>query len=122
MKTITSLQNPEIKDVAKLGDAKERKKQKRFVVEGLRALQTFLEAQWKPQAVYVTPDTQEVMEESFDGAITLVSTDIMEKISQATTPPGIVGIFAIPGQPSPNLLRSGIVLAQLADPGNVGTL
>jgi RNA methyltransferase, TrmH family len=122
MKTITSLQNPDIKKIAQLGDAKERKTQKRFIVEGLRALETFLNANWKPQALYATPDMHEDAQELFDTEITVVSDAVMKKISQATTPSGILGVFAIPAQPPAKELRSGIVLAQLADPGNVGTL
>jgi len=38
------------------------------------------------------------------------------------TPSGIVGLFQIPKTPQPQRLSSGIVLANVADPGNMGTL
>jgi TrmH family RNA methyltransferase len=46
----------------------------------------------------------------------------MNKITQASTPSGILAVFPIPPQPSPEQLDSGIVLAQISDPGNMGTL
>ena len=44
----------------------------------------------------------------------------MKKLSQASTPSGILGIFEIPEKSEK--LTSGIVLAQISDPGNMGTL
>ncbi len=54
--------------------------------------------------------------------ITEVSDAIMKKMSAATTPSGILGVFPLPGQPNPQQISAGIVLAGIADPGNMGTL
>jgi TrmH family RNA methyltransferase len=123
MAAITSVQNPEIKEIAKLGGAKERRKQKRFIVEGLRAIGTFLTAGWLAEGVYVTPTAHEGALDIFsEAALTMVSQPVMEKISHATTPSGILAVFAMPENPPLTELGQGIVLGQLTDPGNVGTL
>ena len=46
----------------------------------------------------------------------------MKKISSVTTPSGIIGVFALPIQPPLKKLGAGIVLANISDPGNMGTL
>ena len=46
----------------------------------------------------------------------------MKKISSATTPSGILGIFKLPKQPAFKENKPGLVLAHIADPGNMGTL
>src|SRR5204862_392081 len=53
--------------------------------------------------------------------IVIVPERVMNKISITTTPSGMVAIFTIP-QPTTASLQEGLVLAQMQDPGNVGTL
>jgi TrmH family RNA methyltransferase len=54
--------------------------------------------------------------------IRLVSETLIEKISQTTSPSGLVTIFPIPATPSLATAQSGIVLVDISDPGNMGTL
>jgi TrmH family RNA methyltransferase len=123
VKTITSVHNSEIKALAKLDTAKERSHQQRFVVEGIRVCQTFIKAGKKPLQLYVT---QEQLKAAYDlvpeSLITCVSQPIMHKISHTKTPSGFLGIFALPALPEPSLIGAGLVLAQVAEPGNMGTL
>jgi len=51
-----------------------------------------------------------------------VKESVMKKISSAATPSGILAQFPIPLQLPLDQLSSGIVLAQVQDPGNAGTL
>ncbi len=121
VRSITSISNPEIKAVAKLADAKERKQQQRFIAEGLRTVATFIEHNKNPLQLYATPRTQEAVEKlTLD--YTLVTEAVMAKMSQVSSPPGILAVFAIPPAPNPQTLGEGIVLARLTDPGNIGTL
>ena len=46
----------------------------------------------------------------------------MKKMSTATTPSGLLGVFKIPPAPKIEYLGPGLVLAQISDPGNMGTL
>lgn len=115
MDIITSLQNEAIKDIVKLHTSAGRKKQKRFMVEGKRAIDTFITCGYQPLELYCTED------HTFKGA-TVVSETVMKKISTATTPSGVIAVFSLPDNPPASKLSAGIVLADITDPGNMGTL
>lgn len=123
MKTITSIGNEEVKSVAALKNGKDRDGQGRFIAEGLRVISTFIAAGWKPTMLYATDAMIEKAQEMVvPSSITLVSREVMKKMSQASTPSELLAIFRIPPTPEPAQLSSGLVMAQLSDPGNVGTL
>jgi len=123
MKTINSRQNPEIKAIYALRRPQGRREQKRFAVEGFRACSAMLEAGWEPVGLYIMQENIEKSQKvASEASITLVSGPVMEKISQTKTPSGIVGIFPLPDAPEAEKLESGVVLANISDPGNMGTL
>jgi|SRR3972149_7531201 len=120
MNTILSRTNPEIKKIASLHQTKYRKQSGLFLAEGLRVITTLIQSGMQPAALYATErlkqDALDLYPES-----TLVADEVMEKISSARTPSGIVGVFAIP-KSRPKVTAPGLVMAQIADPGNMGTL
>lgn len=122
MKQITSRQNPEISAVAALSDKHERYKQQRFVAEGLRTLSTLIENNAQLEQLYTVAHMAKIAQQLADTNVTLVSDHVMEKMSQASTPSGILGVFRMPEQASAEMLSHGIVLANITDPGNMGTL
>jgi len=123
MKTIlTSLNNPEIKNVAKLAMAKQRQSQQRFIAEGQRVVSTLIQSGCIPETIYVTQEHATTLKNVSAEQITIVSPFVMKKISQAKTPSGILAVFHLPKTVSPEKLGHGIVLARIADPGNMGTL
>lgn len=123
MKKIDSLNNSKIKFLVCLHEAKERKINNSFLVEGLRACQTFLNSGLALQQIYVIEEQLINAQKICDiEQITLVTKTIMKKISQAHTPSGILAQFELPIPPDPNTLGAGLVLAQIQDPGNMGTL
>ncbi|KKP28415.1 MAG: RNA methyltransferase, TrmH family, group 3 [candidate division TM6 bacterium GW2011_GWF2_30_66] len=132
MKTINSRQNQEIKLVAELKTQKERQKQQKFVAEGLRTCEALFRSHILPERIYCTEkmldNAQNLVKiEKISGTnhfteIILVPDMVMEKISSASTPSGILCVFHIPKQPDLNKLSSGIVLTGISDPGNMGTL
>lgn len=121
MKIISSRQNPEIKLVDALKKSKERLSQQRFFAEGLRTVQTLLKT-FKPVQCYLT---QKAFDENHINIhrdlITLVSDEVMAKISSSKSPSGILCVFHMPAQPT-SPLTPGLVLANISDPGNMGTL
>jgi TrmH family RNA methyltransferase len=123
MKQITSAQNPEIIAVAKLQQSKERAAQNKFTAEGVRTITTLIEGGYQPTALYCTQEladqAQKIVAEK---TICLVNNAIMNKISQSSTPSGIVAVFPIPSKILWEKLSEGVVLAQISDPGNMGTL
>ena len=123
MKSITSRTNETIKHLFSLQQKKQRTTHNQFLAEGLRACKTLIESKVTLIQLFVTEqysaESQKIISDEY---ITIVSESIMEKISSASSPSGIIGQFTIPDEPSADLLSSGLVLAQISDPGNQGTL
>jgi len=123
MKIITSVHNDQIKHLINLSKKAYRKTHQQFLVEGTRAYTELMQLQ-TPIMIYMTENYYNNNPDlSFDTIITTIISDhIMEKISHATTPSGICAVFNIPPtQPLP-LHGPGIILVDVSDPGNMGTL
>jgi TrmH family RNA methyltransferase len=124
-KKITSRDNPHAKRIIALtSDAKERRKYGQFVAEGLRTCATLIEHGMQLEQLYILEAMiLKINDLPIDqDKIILVSQFVMEKMSSATSPSGIIGLFAIPAQIPPQNLSSGLVIASMTDPGNMGTL
>ena len=123
MKTITSIHNEEVKSVAKLASTKERALQGKYIGEGLRTCQTLLEGDAQLIKLYITDEHEGVaLSLTSEDLITIVDPNVMAKMSQTTSPSGFLGVFALPSEPDVKKLTAGMVLARIADPGNMGTL
>lgn len=122
MKQISSTQNEQVKHVVKLQNSSYRKQHQQFITQGLTVYTTLLAQGYKLVQLYLTESALDKHQAIFkDQSITLASGSVMKKISTSTTPSGIVGIFEIPKvhvEPSNN----AIVLYDIQDPGNMGTL
>lgn len=138
MRTILSRSNAEIQCVFGLQKAKNRAAEQCFIAEGVRACTTLLKNGIELVAFYATEaliDTaHEIIDEHLSAhdttlskqiatdVIVLVNQPIMEKISTAKTPSGLLGVFRIPSQQPPEKLSAGLVLVDISDGGNMGTL
>jgi TrmH family RNA methyltransferase len=123
IKIITSRQNSEIKLIQELHGSKGRKSHKKFIAEGLRTCSTLLAGGCILEQLYVTEPVQQTAHALVSAEkITVVNDSVMEKISTTKTPSGLLGVFHIPQQKPLSAITPGIVLAQIADPGNMGTL
>jgi TrmH family RNA methyltransferase len=121
MQTITSRQHPRIKELAQLKLAKHRNAQQQFLAEGIRTISTIC-TRMQPLAIFCNAALQEAALSIADRSIiTIVTDEVMLKLSSSTTPPGIIGLFALPGQPT-QPVGSGLVLANVSNPGNMGTM
>lgn len=120
---IVSLTNDHVKHVVQLHSSKYRSKLQEFIAEGFRTIATIIKAGQKPIALFVTEefhyDAQQLVN---DKLITIVTPEVMNKMSTSITPSGLLALFPIPSQPSFDQLGAGIVLAKVTDPGNMGTL
>lgn len=124
MKHITAVDNPTIKKIIRLHTSKGRAASSLFIAEGLRVCNSFIEQGYIPHDILVT---QEFFQKNRSDALferfpyILTTEQIIKKISSVTTPSGLLMTFSIP-QISKDHLTAGIVLAQIQDPGNMGTL
>src|SRR3990167_1848544 len=123
MRTITSIHNEQIKHLINLKNKSYRTRYQEFTVEGTRAY-TELVQLYTPVEIYITDEYRiSNPQVTFDYEITTIISDhIMKKISNVTTPSGIYAIFKMPTQKPLPINGPGIVLVNINDPGNMGTL
>lgn len=123
MKTITSRQNSLIKSLCELHTAKGRLAQRRFLAEGDRTISALMQSGHKAEIVLALQEHLSGAQQfCCDNALFLVSPEVMHKVSTQKSPPGMIGIFTIPDAPDADSLRAGLVLANITNPGNMGTL
>jgi len=118
---LTSLENEKVKDLIKLQRKKYRDLTGTYVVEGYHLVE---EAYKKGilLEVYLTEET----EFPYEVSKTLVSSEVMKKISTMDTPSGIVGLCRKIGysdiKNQMTLLNKVLLLDEIQDPGNLGTI
>jgi TrmH family RNA methyltransferase len=126
---ITSRQNPKIKRIKQLtSQAKFRKKENAFVVEGIRLLEEALQADQVPEQVLYSPDLdkrgQNLVKIFQDQKVLCeqVASDVLNYAGDTEHTQGIMGVFPI--NPLPLPIRKNLVLIadEIRDPGNLGTL
>jgi RNA methyltransferase, TrmH family len=127
---ITSTANPHVKQLRSLAtDSKERRRERRFVIEGVRLLATALEAGVRPEPLLYAPDQ---LARSVAGRALLERLRALElgleasertvaAASDTVSPQGVVGAL---GWPEIAARKPGLVLLidAVQDPGNLGTL
>jgi TrmH family RNA methyltransferase len=131
MITISSPNNPLIKHVKQLHAKKGRAAHHQFIAEGKRVCTTLLLSNVYPDFLFITEDFHKnnILKNGKEWAeyhvekerIYLVTDELLRSISCSESPSGVLGVFPIPDEPL-DPLSPGIVLAQIADPGNMGTL
>ncbi len=131
MNYLSSVQNEQVKHVVNLQDKWYRHEHGQFVVEGTRACAQLLE-KYEPIVIYMTESyytahTQAATDNSdsiqnYEHLFTGVSPHVMEKMCTTKNPSGICAIFKIPAPLPLPQQGPGIVLVDVSDPGNLGTL
>ena len=123
MKIITSVHNEQIKHLINLSKKAYRLEQQQFVIEGTRAYQELVQL-YTPIAIYMTETykTSCTDMQFDDNLITILADHVMQKISTASTPSGICAIFKMPKSKPLPTDGPGIILIDVSDPGNMGTL
>ncbi|MDO5509143.1 MAG: RNA methyltransferase [Weeksellaceae bacterium] len=105
--------------IRSLSQKKYRLQHRLFVVEGEKSVLEFLASDLRLHAIYTTES------HSLPANIEAekVSQQQMQTMSQLKTPPGLLAVFHIP-TPDTDLPTKGVhlVLDQVSDPGNLGTI
>lgn len=131
---LTSLQNSTVKQLRKLQQPKERKKQSVLLLEGTHLVEAACEVSYPLQVLCYTEDWQQRYPQLYQDAIAcaeqieLVSPDVLKSIASTVTPDGVIATAprrnvweAISSAPSEDV-SLGIMLETLQDPGNLGTI
>jgi TrmH family RNA methyltransferase len=116
---ITSLDHALVKRLVRLHEVRHRREDGHFIAEGRRTISAFLAAGWRPELLLVR-EGEEIPADW--PAARAVSARVAAKLSQAATASGYLAVLPIPA-PRPALpAAGGLVLVEIADPGNLGTL
>lgn len=132
MERITSLQNNRIKNIVKLGKAKERKTQNLFILEGARELTLALSAEYRIDSVFVCPelfnktDYPQVLDSIADTIKYEVTEQVFEKIAYREGSDGLIALAKPKHHTLENLQLSNnpfiIILEAVEKPGNLGAI
>jgi len=126
---ITSAQNPRIKWLKALqSQARLRREEKTFVVEGVRLVEEALAAGWAARLVIHTEELSERGRKVLEGfaeqgaQIEAASEPVLRAASDTRTPQGLLAALEwrdLPLPPKPNFV---LIPDQIQDPGNLGTM
>ena len=131
---LTSLQNPTVKQLRKLQQPKERRKQGVLLLEGTHLIEEAGTAGYPLEVLCYTEAWQAQYGDIFERAIALsnraelVSPEVLKSIASTVSPDGVVAIAPqrtaweeAASQPKANV-SLGVMLETLQDPGNLGTI
>ncbi|HBL83878.1 MAG: hypothetical protein A2Y17_00185 [Clostridiales bacterium GWF2_38_85] len=124
---ITSRSNEKIKEVVKLQDKKSRNSSGKFLFEGIKLAEEYINKIGIPDMIYVREDVlnkYQLIKNLPSEKITCVSTSVYDKISSEKSPQGILCVADF----LPNIKNydadndGGIILESIRDAGNLGTM
>ncbi len=133
-RTITGFSNPTVKYLRSLRDKKHRKREGKFLAEGLRLLTDARESGRIPEMLVMAESRDphpllEALEAAVDragGEIIETSPDILGKITGKDNPQGVAGVFGefdtSLGATDRSSAKIWLVAQALRDPGNLGTM
>ena len=130
MKKIDSPANPRFRELRQLVDSsRERRKAGRSVLDGTHLVAAYLEHVGPPQQIAVSrqglenPEIRALLER-VRGADTVILGDALFKaLSSVVAPTGILAVIETPrARPIPPAMESCVMLEDLQDPGNLGSI
>lgn len=131
---ITGFSNPLVKQVRSLRDKKHRRRERKFLAEGLRIMTEAREAGFLPEMLFRAKDREVhsleiVLEDAVlaaGGEVIETSADILSKLSGKDNAQAVVGVYAEHGTALSDLDRKAapiwLVAQAMRDPGNLGTM
>jgi len=127
---ITSLANEKVKYARSLRRRRQRRREGRFLVEGIRLLEEAVRAGCIPALLFFqperaeTPQAQAILARLRADAVPCfaVSEPVLRSLSETVTPQGFVAVVPQPQLPAPESPNLVLVLDRLRDPGNLGTI
>lgn len=108
----------QIKLITCLGQKKYRNKHGLFLVEGIKAINEFLNSNFELHSIYTT----EEIFKTEKSKIHLISFSELKKMSQLSTPQTAVAVFHVPKANKPHHKGFIVALDGIRDPGNLGTI
>ena len=130
MKKIDSPANPRFKDLRQLVESsRERRKAGRSVLDGIHLVTAYLEFVGPPQRVAVSrrglesPEIRALLDRMRGVDTVLLGDALFKALSSVVTPTGILAVIETPrSRPIPPATESCVMLEDLQDPGNLGSI
>ncbi len=130
MKAVASRDNPAFKAMLRLSsNARERRKAGLAVLDGAHLLAAFLDSGSTPEDVMVSraglddPEVAGLVKRSAPARVTLLADALFNALSTVDSPTGVIASIRTPQpRPAPATARLALLLEDIQDPGNVGTL
>ena len=113
------LSKSQLKLITSLYQKKYRNKHLLFVVEGIKTVNEFLDSDFNLHSLFCTSNFSHQLAED---KVEIVSNAELKKISCLKNPNEVLGLFQIPEKKSIDTSKFTIVLDEINDPGNLGTI
>lgn len=124
MKEIFSTKNTRIKDLRKLHKKKYRQQQQRYLIEGFHLVEEAQQQGVVIEAVFANDrgvrEGAHLLEAADD--VYYVSDEVLSQLADSPSPQGIVAVAKMEGEPSLTAEGGWLLLDNVQDPGNVGTM
>lgn len=132
MESITSIQNPRIKQILQLSKSKERREQGLVAMEGARELGLALDAGYQPESVYICPEVfakseyPELINRLSTDKIVEISPAVFNKLAYREHSDGLIALIKPKNHAISSLTVTEnpfiIVLESVEKPGNLGAI
>jgi TrmH family RNA methyltransferase len=130
VKKISSSANADFKELRELVDSsRERKKAGLTVLEGIHLVQAYRTNAGTPERIVVSEagllnnEIKQILKEYSSSQILQIGDGLFKQLSQLATPTGLLAVVKTPSQQSvPAALDSCILLEDIQDPGNLGSI
>lgn len=127
---ITSTDNQTVKDARALLEPKGRREQGRFLVEGVRLIEEAMRAGMRPAFLFHLMDAREnpraanliTTAREAGSSVLELAPKVFSTLADTVTSQGIIAMLPIPRVTPPARPTFNLVLDQVRDPGNVGTI
>ncbi len=127
IKEINSVDNINIKSIAKLHQKKYRDAENKFICSGFNIVEEAIDNKYDMECVVLREDLrkheifEKIMAQNID--VFLVSREVMKKISDTENTQGIMAVFKKPNNlPKFSERKRLTVVDRIQDPGNLGTI
>ncbi len=128
---ISSLKNDKVKYLRKLYNSQKRKREGKYILEGLRLVEEAIKAGAMFKMIFMTPEFESSIQGQVfrknlsDVDIYYIDSNLVEKLADTVSPQGIIAIVDEPTYNNNNFLKNTdyiLVLDRIQDPGNMGAL
>ena len=113
------LSKNQIKLINSLKKKKFRLQHDLFLAEGIKVVEEFIQSNFKLNNLFCTND---YLNKFSIEKIQVITKNELKKISEFSTPNQVVGVFEIPNQEKIKIKGLTLVLDDINDPGNLGTI